>query len=167
MRYFYLLFSFYKDFYKIAVVSENAIDETDRHILMHLRTNGRLSMSELAKLVGMSAPSVKDRVRRLEDRGIIRKFTVDIDTKALGYSLEAIVRIKPRPGNLHRVEKMIIDEPRFTSCDKVTGDDCFISRLALKSIDELDKLLDPFHEKAETNTSIVKSSPVRNRPPAS
>lgn len=147
--------------------SKIELDNTDRHILMNLLAEGRLSISELAKMVGMSAPSVKDRVRRLEDRGIIRKFTVDIDMEALGYNLEAIVRIKPRPGSLHLVEKMIMDEARFTSCDKVTGDDCFITRLALKSIQELDRLLDPFHEKAETNTSIIKSSPIRNRAPMS
>ncbi|MDF2366883.1 Lrp/AsnC family transcriptional regulator [Sneathiella sp.] len=147
--------------------SKTELDGTDRHILMNLLAEGRLSISELAKMVGMSAPSVKDRVRRLEDRGIIRKFTVDINMEALGYNLEAIVRIKPRPGSLHLVEKMIMDEARFTSCDKVTGDDCFITRLALKSIQELDRLLDPFHEKAETNTSIIKSSPIRSRAPMS
>tara|TARA_R110002095_G_scaffold216342_1_gene213164 strand:+ start:3229 stop:3732 length:504 start_codon:yes stop_codon:yes gene_type:complete len=167
VRHYYIFFIFYEVIFKMPFVSENKIDDTDRHILITLQSNGRLSMSELAKLVGMSAPSVKDRVRRLEDRGIIRKFTIDIDTNALGYSLEAIVRIKPRPGNLHLVEKMIVEEPRFTSCDKITGDDCFISRISLRSIQELDKLLDPFHEKAETNTSIVKSSPIRNRTPAS
>ncbi|MCC3305185.1 Lrp/AsnC family transcriptional regulator [Sneathiella sp. HT1-7] len=151
----------------MTLVFENGIDGTDRLILKNLQSDGRLSMSDLAKAVGMSAPSVKDRVRRLEDRGVIRKFTIDIDMKALGYELEAIVRIKPRPGSLHLVERMILDEARFTNCDKVTGDDCFIVRLALKSVQELDSLLDPFHEKAETNTSIVKSSPIRNRTPVS
>ena len=145
---------------------ENDLDDTDRQILLHLQANGRVSMSDLAKSVGMSAPSVKDRVRRLEDRRIIRKFTVELDMAALGFSLEAIVRIKPRPGSLHVVEKMIMEEARFTACDKVTGDDCFIARLALKSIQELDRLLDPFHEKAETNTALVKSSPISNRSPA-
>jgi len=151
------------------MTSENKIplDPMDLTILRNLQADGRMSISELAQMVGMSAPSVKDRIRRLEDRGFIRKFTIDLDKHALGYQLEAIVRIKPRPSNLHLVEKMIIEEPRFTSCDKVTGDDCFIARLALKTIQELDELLDPFHEKAETNTSIVKSSPIINRTPLS
>ena len=60
---------------------------------------------------------------------------------------------------------MIVQQPRFTQCDKVTGDDCFIARLALRSIAELDDLLDPFHDLAESNTAIVKSSPVRMRLP--
>ncbi|MEH6525161.1 MAG: Lrp/AsnC family transcriptional regulator [Sneathiella sp.] len=146
---------------------ENSLDAMDLTILQSLQTDGRMRMSELAQIVGMSAPSVKDRIRRMEDRGFIRKFTIDLDMRALGYQLEAIVRIKPRPSNLHLVEKMIVEEQRFTSCDKVTGDDCFIARLALKTIQELDDLLDPFHEKAETNTSIIKSSPIKNRTPLS
>jgi Lrp/AsnC family transcriptional regulator, leucine-responsive regulatory protein len=145
--------------------TENTLDPMDLSILKTLQADGRISISELGQIVGMSAPSVKDRIRRMEDRGFIRKFTIDLDMQALGYRLEAIVRIKPRPGNLHLVEKMIVEEPRFTACDKVTGDDCFVTRLALKSVQELDELLDPFHEKAETNTAIIKSSPVRNRTP--
>jgi Lrp/AsnC family transcriptional regulator, leucine-responsive regulatory protein len=151
----------------MASENKNPLDPMDLTILQNLQADGRMSVSELAQMVGMSAPSVKDRIRRMEDRGFIRKFTIDLDKQALGYQLEAIVRIKPRPSNLHLVDKMIIEEPRFTSCDKVTGDDCFIARLALKTIQELDELLDPFHEKAETNTSIVKSSPIINRTPLS
>ncbi len=89
-----------------------------------------------------------------------------VDAKAIGYTLEAIVRIKPRSKQLHIVEQMIRDEPRFTSCDRVTGDDCFIARLALVNVEELDDILLPLHERAETNTSIVKSSLLRNRMPS-
>ncbi|MBL4756710.1 MAG: Lrp/AsnC family transcriptional regulator [Rhizobiales bacterium] len=140
-------------------------DDTDRTLITQLQRNSRISMSRLADAVGMSAPSVTERVRRLEAEGVITAFTIEFDLPAIGYPLEAIVRIKPRPGALHLVEDMIVNQIRFTACDKVTGDDCFIARLSLRSIDELDELLDPFHEKAETNTAIVKSSPVRGRMP--
>lgn len=149
----------------MTIKNENGVDEIDIRILEHLKTDGRMPMIELSKLIGMTPPSVTDRVRRLEDRGIIKAFTINLDLAELGYGLEAIVRIKPRPGSLHQVEQMIIDELRFTACDKVTGDDCFIARLALKSIAELDDILDPFHEKAETNTAIIKSSPLMHRQP--
>ncbi len=144
---------------------QNTLDSIDRQIIQHLTADGRMALSELAQIIGMSAPSVADRVRRLEARGVIKRFTLELDQQALGFALEAIVRIKPRPGSLHMVEQMIIEEKRFTACDKVTGDDCFIARLALKSVAELDAILDPFHEKAETNTSIVKSSPIASRQP--
>jgi Lrp/AsnC family transcriptional regulator, leucine-responsive regulatory protein len=142
---------------------QNTLDNIDRQIIRHLTADGRMALSELAHIIGMSAPSVADRVRRLEARHVIKRFTLELDQAALGFTLEAIVRIKPRPGSLHVVEQMIVAEERFTACDKVTGDDCFIARLALKSVAELDKLLDPFHEKAETSTAIVKSSPILNR----
>ena len=145
--------------------TQKPLDATDRRIVEALAANARLAMSDLAREVGMSAPSVTERVRRLEAAGIVRGYTVEIDPAALGYTLAAIVRIKPRPGQLHIVERMIQDEARFTSCDKVTGDDCFIAKLALRSIDELDLLLDPLHDRAETNTAIVKSSPVQPRLP--
>ena len=122
-------------------------------------------MKELSRAVALSGPSTSERIQKLEARGIIRRFTVDLDLKALGYTLEAIVRLKPRPGQLHHVQHMIENERRFISCDKVTGEDCFIARIILRSIDELDPLLDAFHQRAETNTSIVKSAPIRGRLP--
>lgn len=148
-------------------IRSESLDEKDRQLLRALESDGRITAAELAKRIGMSAPAVTDRIRRLESHGVIRRFTAEIDLTALGYTLEAVVRIKPRPGNLHIVEQMIIDEERFTDCDKVTGDDCFIARLVIKDIGELDDLLGPFHERAETNTAIVKSAPIRARVPIS
>lgn len=144
---------------------KNPIDMVDLDILRLLKDDGRMALNELAVVVGMSAPGVAERVRRLESRNFIKRFTIDIDLSAMGFEIEAIVRIKPRSGSLHRVEQMIISEERFTACDKVTGDDCFIARLALMSISELDPILVPFHDIAETHTSIVKSSPIVNRQP--
>lgn len=142
-----------------------AIDTIDRGIISALENDGRASLAEIGKVVGLSGPAVGERLRRLQSDGIVEGFTVRVDAKAIGYSLEAIVRIKPRSKQLHIVEQMIRDEPRFTSCDRVTGDDCFIARLALLDIEELDHILLPLHERAETNTSIVKSSLLRNRMP--
>lgn len=141
------------------------IDEKDRLIVKLLIDNARMPVSDLARHVGLSGPATSERIRRLESNGIISRFTVELDLAALGYPLQAIVRIKPRPGNMHIVEEMIFNEPGFLDCDKVTGDDCFVTRLALRSIADLDPILLPFHEKAETNTAIIKSSPLRARIP--
>jgi Lrp/AsnC family transcriptional regulator, leucine-responsive regulatory protein len=141
------------------------VDEVDRKLIEALSTNARRSMRDLASLVGMSAPSVGDRVRRLEDLGLLRGYTVDLDLKVMGYPLQALVRVKPLPGQLHLVERMIQEMPECIECDKVTGEDCYILRLCLRSIDQLDPMLDRLHDKAETNTSIVKSSPVPRRAP--
>ena len=144
---------------------ELEIDGVDRRLLAVLSEDARISLKELAGRVGLSSPSVSDRLRRLEERGIIRGFTVDIDPAALGYSLQAIVRIRPLPGKLHIVQALIAEIPEVVDCDKVTGDDCFVARLYLRSIAQLDGILDRVAEKAETSTAIVKSQPVRRRLP--
>lgn len=141
------------------------IDETDQKLLDALAINARLSLKELAQAAGMSSPSAAERLRRLEERGIVRAFTIDIDPAALGYPLQAIVRVRPLPGQLHIVEKLIQETPEFIECDKVTGDDCFIARLVVRSMGELDGILDKIAERAETNTSMIKSSPVKRRLP--
>jgi Lrp/AsnC family leucine-responsive transcriptional regulator len=141
------------------------IDNVDKRIIEILVTDARISLKRLAQRVKLSSPSVSERLRRLEERGVIRTFTVDIDPRAIGYNLQAIVRIRPLPGKLHAIEKLIVDIPEFSDCDKVTGDDCFIGRLHLRSIEHLDQILDRITDKAETHTSIVKTQPAKRRLP--
>ena len=142
-----------------------ALDRIDRQLIGVLDADGRASLAEIGKSVGLSGPAVGERLRRLREDGVIEGFGVRVDPRALGYTMEAIVRIKPRSRQMHLVEQMIRDEPRFTSCDRVTGEDCFVARLALLSVAELDDILLPLHERAETHTSIVKSSLLRARMP--
>ncbi|CAB3679074.1 Lrp/AsnC family leucine-responsive transcriptional regulator [Paraburkholderia sp. GV068] len=141
------------------------LDETDRALLAALAEDARRPVSELARLVGLSAPSTAERIRRLEAQGVIERFTVQLDPRALGFTLQAIVRVKPLPGQLHLVEEVIRRIPEFVECDKVTGDDCFICRLYLRTIDQLDEILSKVTERAETSTAIVKSTPLARRLP--
>ena len=141
------------------------MDATDQKILNALMADSRISQKELAARVGLSAPAVAERVRRLEEGGIIRGFTIDINPEALGYPLQAIVRVRPLPGKLHIVEQIIQEIPEFGECDKVTGEDCFVARLYVRSVADLDNLLERIVDKAETNTSIVKAKPVERRMP--
>jgi Lrp/AsnC family leucine-responsive transcriptional regulator len=141
------------------------IDEIDQKIVEALADNARLSIKELAQQVGLSSPSASERLRRLEERGVIARFTVDLDLRAIGYPLQAIVRIRPLPGKLHIVQRLIEDIPQITECDKVTGDDCFVARLQMRSIEQLDEILDRIADKAETSTAIVKAQPVKRRLP--
>ncbi len=141
------------------------LDDLDRRIVEILVDDARISLKELASRVNLSSPSASERLRRLEERGVIRAFTVDIDPAALGYTLQAIVRIKPLPGRLHAVQKLIEEIPEFTECDKVTGDDCFVARLLIRSISDLDQILDKITDQAETSSAIVKAQPVTRRLP--
>ncbi|CNH71895.1 transcription regulator AsnC [Yersinia thracica] len=122
-------------------------------------------MKDLSQQVNLSSPSTSERLRRLEERHIIRSYTLDLDQQAFGYNLQAIVRVKPRAGMLRITEEMIQETPECVECDKVTGDDCFISRLYIHSMGQLDTIIDRWSEHAEIQTSIVKSSPIIRRFP--
>ncbi|MCF3642826.1 Lrp/AsnC family transcriptional regulator [Rhizobium sp. TRM95111] len=141
------------------------LDETDSRLLALLSDDARLSLKELSAAVGLSSPSTAERLRKLEERGVIDGFTVAVNPAVLGYALQAIVRIRPLPGQLHIVERLIQAMPQCVECDKVTGDDCFIARLCLRSMEELDALLDRIAERAQTNTSLIKATPVKRRLP--
>ena len=144
---------------------ETALDQLDQTLLQELSRNARLSWRELASLTDVSAPTVRDRIKRLEDTGVITGFGVELSPKALGYTLEAIVRFKPFPGKVHILTEKIIRSDRIVQCDKVTGEDAFVARMLLKDISELDGLLEDFSTHASTQTAVVKSSPVPMRPP--
>jgi Lrp/AsnC family leucine-responsive transcriptional regulator len=141
------------------------LDSTDRALLRLLADDARTAVADLAREIGLSAPSTAERLRRLEAQGVIERYTVQLDPRALGYTLQAIVRVKPLPGQLHLVEDEIRRIPEFVECDKVTGDDCFICRLFLRNIEELDDILNKVGERAETSTAIVKATPVARRLP--
>lgn len=141
------------------------LDSADRLLLEALTRDARMSLKALAAHAGLSSPSTADRLRKLEERGVIRGYTVEIDPAALGYAFEAIVRIRPLPGKLHVVQKLIEETAAISSCDKVTGDDCFVARLHVRSMAELDMVLDRIAEKAATSTSLVKARTVERRPP--
>lgn len=143
--------------------SKSLLDAIDTRILAALDADARLPISELARSIGMSAPSVSERVRRLETSGIIRGFTVDIDHRTLGYQIGAIVRIRPLPGKLHLVEQLIRERPGFIKCDKVTGDDPFLARLVVRSIDQMDQVLEALSEHAITSTAVIKGTSIKRR----
>lgn len=140
-------------------------DAIDRVLIAALMQDSRRSLKALAQLSGLSSPSVAERLRRLEERGVLKGYTVEVDPKAFGYQLQAIVRVRPLPGRLQEVEREIMAIPEFTECDKVTGEDCFVARLHVRSMEQLDSLLDRLNLYAETNTAIVKKTPVKRRLP--
>jgi len=146
-------------------IKNSVLDEIDQSLIALLADNARLSTAELARSVGLSAPSVAERLRRLEEDGVVRAYTVELDPKALGYTLTAIVRVRPLPGQLHTVERLLVESPEVVECDKVTGEDCFVARYLLRSIEELDPILERIAQRAQTSTSIVKASPVKRRLP--
>jgi Lrp/AsnC family transcriptional regulator, leucine-responsive regulatory protein len=144
---------------------DGVIDAVNRRILAELGREPRLTMSELGRRIGMSAPAVTERVRRLEASGVIRGYRLDVNPAALGLPIAAYIRIRPNPGQLPRIAEMAQQIPEVVECHRVTGDDCFVLKAHIPAIDQLDRLLDTFLLYGSTTTSIIQSSPVALRPP--
>lgn len=141
------------------------LDETDARILSLLLKDARTSTAEMARIVGLSAPSVSERIKRLEEAGIITGYAATIEPAALGLGLSAWVRVRPTPGSFHTVAKLLQRLPAIVECDRITGEDCFIARAHIASVEDLEALIDEIMPYAMTNTSIVQSSPVPRRLP--
>ena len=142
-----------------------APDAVDRAILALLAGNARISTAELARGVALSPPSVAERVRRLEEAGIIEGYAAMLDTKALGYPLAAYLRIRPIPGKLQKTIEVIEGIDAIIECHRVTGEDCFIAKAVAASVEDLERIIDRIIPFAMTNTSIIQSSPVKHRLP--
>jgi Lrp/AsnC family leucine-responsive transcriptional regulator len=144
-------------------IADLLLDPRNVKLLRLLRDDPRRSVSEMARRIGMSAPAVRERLQRLEEAGIIRGWRLEIDPRALGYPISAFVRVRPMPGKLARIGELAERLPQVVECHRITGEDCFIMRVYLESLEDLDPLLDRFLAYGQTTTSLVQSSPVPPR----
>lgn len=148
-----------------SAYEEGLLDETNLRLLRELQANGRVGIAELGRRVAMSAPAVAERVQRLERAGVITGYHAEIDPRALGYAISAIVRVRPSPGQLQRIPEIARETPAVAECYRITGEDCYLMKLHLRSIDELEETLDYFTPHGQTTTSIIHSAPVSRRGP--
>ncbi len=140
------------------------LDRVNVHLLRELQRDPRLGMSALARRVKMSAPAVTERVKRLEEAGVIAGYRVDVDPGALGLPVMAYVRIRPAPGQLGKIADLAQRIPEVVECHRITGEDCFLLKVHVSNVDRLETVLDRFLAFGQTTTSIVQSSPVPPRP---
>jgi len=143
--------------------NDSVVDDIDRRIVAELQAEGRLTMAELGRRVGLSAPAVTERLGRLEQRGVIRGYHADVDPRALGLSLGAVIRIRPAPGQLQNVADAAVATPEVVECTRITGEDCYILRANVRDVEHLEEVIDRFTVLGQTTTSIVQSSPVPQR----
>jgi len=140
-------------------------DPVNVRILAELQEDPRLTMTELGRRVGLSSPAATERVRRLEEAGVIQGYRLDLNPATLGLPIAAYVRIRPNPGQLPKIAELAQRIPEIVECHRITGEDCFILKVYLPSIDQLDRIIDTFLLYGTTTTSIIQSSPVPLRPP--
>jgi Lrp/AsnC family transcriptional regulator, leucine-responsive regulatory protein len=144
---------------------KSLLDDTNRRLLAALTENPRASAAELARSVGMSAPAVRERIARLEEAGVIRGYRVDIDPAAVGLPVAAWVRVRPGPGQLPKVADLAARTPEVSECHRISGEDCFLLKIHVPTIDGLEGVLDQFLMYGQTISSIVVSTPVQPRNP--
>lgn len=145
--------------------NELKVDAKDKQILAALSENARQSWQELSKRIELSAPAIGDRVRRLQDLGIIQAYRLDVDLSLIGYPLTAIVTIKPNAGAIESIERLLMDMSACLQCDKVTGDACIVARLVFTDMAMLDRIIDRIGQYGVTHTAMIKSSPIHRTLP--
>jgi Lrp/AsnC family leucine-responsive transcriptional regulator len=141
----------------------NLLDDVNRGLLAELQQDARISVAELGRRVGLSSPAVGERLQRLQDAGVITGYRAQVDARAAGFALSAVLRIRPAPRELKKVADLARETPEVTECHRVTGEDCFWMKLHVRDVEHLEEVIDRFVLYGQTTTSIIQSSPVPGR----
>lgn len=138
-------------------------DDIDRKLLTELQKDARTSYAELGRRVGLSTPAVIERIRKLEDAGIITGYSADIDPAKIGLSITAFVRMSIAGVDYSRIIEVAKNSTEVLECHRGTGGDSFIMKVAVSSVEHLQEMIDRLTPYGITTTTIVLSSPVKKR----
>jgi len=136
------------------------LDKVDLAILTELQEDARISMSELARRVGRSAPAVAERVRKLEEAGVIEGYRAQINPAALGLEVIALIELTTTPTHYDEVDRYAARTPEVRECHFVTGGASFIVRVVARSIDDLRRVIEELSVYGSTRTSVALASPI-------
>jgi Lrp/AsnC family leucine-responsive transcriptional regulator len=140
-----------------------SVDVTDLALLGELQEDARVSLAELGRRVGLSPPAVAERLQRLEQEQVILGYHAELNPRALGLALSAVIRVRPLPRQLHLVGDLARKTPEVVDCRRITGEDCYIMTAHVRSVEHLEEVIDRFAAHGQTTTSIVQSAPVAAR----
>ena len=139
------------------------IDDIDWKILKELQINARITFAELGRRVGLTTPAVIERVRKMEDAGIITGYRVEIDTAKVGLPITAFIRMSITGVDYSHIIEVAQESTEVLECHRGTGGDSFIMKVAVADVGHLQTLIDKLTPYGITTTSIVLSSPVKSR----
>jgi len=139
------------------------LDKKDRQILQALQADARQSLAALGKRIGLSQPAMSERVRKLEEAGVIEGYGARINLKAVGLGLQAMIRVRTTHAHIQHYVQLFQAMPEVIEADRVTGEDCFIVRCAFAEPADLERLVDALAVHGAVSTSLVLSSPVRKQ----
>jgi Lrp/AsnC family leucine-responsive transcriptional regulator len=139
------------------------LDDVNRRLLGELTLDARITVAELSRRVGLSAPAVAERLARLQESGVIKGYRTELDPRVLGYSLSVVLRIRPAPRQIAKVAELARTTPEVTECHRITGEDCYFMKLHVRDVEHLEEVIDVLTVFGSTTTSIIQSSPVPGR----
>ncbi len=139
------------------------MDKTDLHIIEILQKDARISMKDLGKIVGLTAPAASQRVKKMEQMGIIKGYSATIDFSKLGKKIQAFVSLSIPYDDYNSLIEFARSNNSIIECYHVTGRDSLIFKVMVKDIIELEKLIDNIKIYSNTNTSVILSSPINNK----
>ena len=143
--------------------SQKPLDDTSWQILKILQEDARIPFKELGKRVGLSSPAVAERVRRLEEAGIINSYRAELNLEKLGLPITALITLKSFGHNCNEIRSLMRECPEVQTCYRVTGNDHYLLKVVVTSVGHLEELVDRFIPYATVTTSIVLSVPVTGR----
>src|SRR3954453_18177573 len=143
---------------------DGLLDPTNLRLLEELQRDARVSLAELGRRVGLSSPAVSERLRRLEQEGVITGYRAEVDPRKLGYSLGVVIRIRPAPRQLAQGAELARQTDEVVECHRVTGDDCYVMFAHVRDVTHLEEVIDQFAAFGQTTTAVMQSSPVPPRP---
>ncbi|MFE2293074.1 Lrp/AsnC family transcriptional regulator [Streptomyces sp. NPDC059452] len=138
-------------------------DATDWRILDVLQRDGRATFAELARAVAMSPSAVTERVRRLEEAGVISGYAAVVDAERIGLPVLAFVRLRYPHGNYKPFHDLLETTPEIAEAHHVTGDDCFVLKVTARSMRHLEEITGRIAALGSVTTSVVYSSPLPRR----
>ena len=151
----------------MAYESKLELDAKDWQLLERLQADARLGYAELGRQVGLSAPAVAERVKRMEDAGVIRGYRAELDPAKVGYLIEAVIRLRCDGGICSRVGQVLAAIPEVLDYRRLAGEDSGSLRVIAQSVGHLEAVLDRMlrvHPSISTTTLVVLQTPYVNRP---
>jgi len=154
--------------FDIGQILSSSVEEIDRAIVKALTLDGRLSYTDLAERVGLSVSAAHQRVRRLEQRGVLKGYSARVDYTALELPLTAFVAIRPLdPSQADDAPDRLANLPEIEACYSVAGEDHYLLLVRVRGPQDLERLLQDIRSAANvsTRTTVVLSTAYEGRPP--
>ena len=139
------------------------MDTTDYKIIEILQEDGRISMKDLGKIVGLTSPAVSERVRRLEESGVIEGYKAIVNPNALGRFIKAFVHVSLPSNKYNEFLNTSRKDSRIVECHHITGDDCSVLKVIVKDMYELESVIDAIKKVGTTKTSVILSTPIQSK----